>query len=41
MRRRPGGTQAGLVAACRLLGLAYTVVGIAADGPDGAAFTRR
>jgi L-cysteate sulfo-lyase len=28
-----GGTQAGLVAACRLLGLATRVVGIAADGP--------
>ncbi|HXD73101.1 MAG TPA: D-cysteine desulfhydrase family protein [Vicinamibacterales bacterium] len=28
-----GGTQAGLVAACRLLGLSTRVVGIAADGP--------
>jgi 1-aminocyclopropane-1-carboxylate deaminase/D-cysteine desulfhydrase-like pyridoxal-dependent ACC family enzyme len=28
-----GGTQAGLVAACRLLGLRTRVVGIAADGP--------
>src|SRR5204863_4589277 len=28
-----GGTQAGLVAACRLLGLHTRVVGIAADGP--------
>ena len=28
-----GGTQAGLVAACRLLGLPTRVVGIAADGP--------
>jgi 1-aminocyclopropane-1-carboxylate deaminase/D-cysteine desulfhydrase-like pyridoxal-dependent ACC family enzyme len=28
-----GGTQAGLVAACRLLGLQTRVVGIAADGP--------
>jgi 1-aminocyclopropane-1-carboxylate deaminase/D-cysteine desulfhydrase-like pyridoxal-dependent ACC family enzyme len=28
-----GGTQAGLVAGCRLLGLSTRVVGIAADGP--------
>jgi D-cysteine desulfhydrase family pyridoxal phosphate-dependent enzyme len=28
-----GGTQAGIVAACRLLGLSTRVVGIAADGP--------
>ena len=28
-----GGTQAGLVAACRLLGLSTRVIGIAADGP--------
>jgi len=28
-----GGTQAGLVAACRLLGLRTRVIGIAADGP--------
>jgi len=28
-----GGTQAGLVAACRLLGLRTRIVGIAADGP--------
>ena len=28
-----GGTQAGLVAACRLLGLPTRVIGIAADGP--------
>ena len=28
-----GGTQAGIVAACRLLGLATRVIGIAADGP--------
>jgi L-cysteate sulfo-lyase len=28
-----GGTQAGLVAACRLLGLSTRIVGIAADGP--------
>jgi len=28
-----GGTQAGLVAACRLMGLSTRVVGIAADGP--------
>jgi 1-aminocyclopropane-1-carboxylate deaminase/D-cysteine desulfhydrase-like pyridoxal-dependent ACC family enzyme len=28
-----GGTQAGLVAACRLLGLSTRVVGVAADGP--------
>ena len=31
-----GGTQAGLVAACRLLGLRTRVVGIAADGPTPA-----
>ena len=31
-----GGTQAGLVAACRLLGLSTRVVGIAADGPTSA-----
>ena len=28
-----GGTQAGIVAACRLLGLSTRVIGIAADGP--------
>jgi len=28
-----GGTQAGLVAACRLLGLSTRVIGVAADGP--------
>ena len=28
-----GGTQAGIVAACRLLGLSTRVVGVAADGP--------
>jgi D-cysteine desulfhydrase len=28
-----GGTQAGLVAACRLLGLSTRIVGVAADGP--------
>ncbi len=28
-----GGTQAGLVAACRLLGISTRVIGIAADGP--------
>jgi D-cysteine desulfhydrase len=31
-----GGTQAGLVAACRLLGLRTRVLGIAADGPTAA-----
>ena len=31
-----GGTQAGLVAACRLLGLRTRIIGIAADGPTAA-----
>jgi D-cysteine desulfhydrase family pyridoxal phosphate-dependent enzyme len=35
-----GGTQAGLVAACRMLGLSTRVVGIAADGPAASIYAQ-